>query len=164
MLTTEIFNQLGLYGPYLIFLIIFLESLNLTGIPAIVIMPTIGFFIKTSSYSFGFIFIITVMASLLGCITYYCISYKFGRPIYNFFYNKFPSTRKSLDKATTLSEKYGSYMCFIGRIIPTVRTFISLMSGVFKIPFRTFVLFSFGGIMIWNFITLLIGYFLSSLN
>lgn len=164
MFTTEIFNQLDLYGPYLIFLIIFLEGLNLTGIPAIVIMPTIGFFIKTSSYSFSFIFILTVVASILACMTYYCISYKFGRPIYNFFYTKFPSTRKSLDKATTLSEQYGSYMCFIGRIIPTVRTFISLMSGVFKIPFRTFVLFSSGGILIWNFITLLIGYFLSNLN
>lgn len=39
MLTTDVLNKLDLYGPYLIFLIVFLEGLNLTGIPAIVIMP-----------------------------------------------------------------------------------------------------------------------------
>ncbi|MTN10699.1 DedA family protein, partial [Turicibacter sanguinis] len=56
MFTTEILEKLDLFGPYLIFLLIFLEGLNLTGIPAIVIMPAIGFSIYTSSYSFFFIY------------------------------------------------------------------------------------------------------------
>lgn len=162
MLTTDVLNKLDLYGPYLIFLIVFLEGLNLTGVPAIVIMPAIGFFIKSTSYSFSFIFLITVLASIAACITYYIVAYKFGNPIYNFFYNTFPSTQKSLDKATELSKRYGSFMCFLGRIIPTVRTFISLMSGVFRIPFKNFILYSSAGTMIWNFVTLMIGYLLST--
>lgn len=158
MFTTEIFDQFDLFGPYLIFLIIYLEGLNLTGIPAIVIMPTIGFFIYKSSYSFLFIYLICVIASVLACISYYAVSYKFGGAIYDFFYRKFPSTQKSLDKATELSHRFGPLTCLIGRIIPTVRTFVSLISGVFKIPFRQFIIYSTGGVLLWNFITLLIGY------
>lgn len=164
MLTNDLFNQLDVYGPFLIFLIVYLEGLNFTGIPAIVIMPTIGFFIKDSSYSFGFIYIITVIASILSCITYYSVSYKFGDLIYNFFYNKFPSTQKSFNKATELGERYGAYVCFLGRIIPSVRTVISLISGVFKIPFKKYVVFSSAGIIVWSFVTLLVGYLFSIFN
>lgn len=164
MFTTEIFEKLDLFGPYLIFLIMFLEGLNLTGIPAIVIMPAIGFFIYTSSYSFFFIFLISVLAGILACMTYYAVSYKFGGALYDFFYRKFPSTQKSLDKATELSQRFGPLMCFIGRIIPTVRTFISLMSGIFKIPFSKFVLYSTGGIIIWDLVLLSVGYILAAIG
>ena len=48
MQTSDILSGFNQYGPLLIFIILFLESLNLTGIPAIIILPTIGFFIKMS--------------------------------------------------------------------------------------------------------------------
>ena len=158
MLTTDILDYLNQHGLFLIFIILFLEALNLTGIPAIVILPTIGFFTEQTSYSFLSIWIITVIGSVCGAILYYMISRKFGRLLFNFFYTKFPMTQKGLNKATELSQRYGAMTCFIGRILPSVRTFISLMAGVFEIPFRTYLLYSSGGIMIWNLITLLIGY------
>ena len=89
MFTTEILEKLDLFGPYLIFLLIFLEGLNLTGIPAIVIMPAIGFSIYTSSYSFFFIYLISVLAAILACLAYYAVSYKFGGALYDFFYQKY---------------------------------------------------------------------------
>ena len=158
MLTADILDYVNQYGLFLIFVILFLEALNLTGIPAIVILPTIGFFTEQTSYSFLSIWIITVIGSVCGAILYYIISRKFGRLLFNFFYTKFPMTQKGLNKATELSQRYGAMTCFIGRILPSVRTFISLMAGVFKIPFRTYLLYSSAGIMIWNLMTLLIGY------
>ena len=158
MLTTDILDYLNQYGLFLIFILLFLEALNLTGIPAIVILPTIGFFIDQTSYSFLSIWIMTVIGSISGAVLYYIIARKFGRLLYDFFYTRFPMTQKGLNKATELSQRYGAMTCFIGRILPSVRTFISLMSGVFEIPFRTYLLYSSAGIMIWNLITLLIGY------
>ena len=158
MLTADILDYVNQYGLFLIFVILFLEALNLTGIPAIVILPTIGFFTEQTSYSFLSIWIITVIGSVCGAILYYIISRKFGRLLFDFFYTKFTMTQNGLNKATELSQRYGAMTCFIGRILPSVRTFISLMAGVFEIPFRTYLLYSSAGIMIWTLITLLIGY------
>ena len=143
----------------IIFIIMFLEALNLTGIPALVIMPAIGVFIKTSGHSFLIVFFISSIASILGSIAYYLVSSKFGDVIYNFFFNKFPSTQKSLTKAKEIAKKYGTKMCLIGRMIPTVRTFISLMSGIFKIKFKDYIIYSSIGILVWNLVLISLGYF-----
>ena len=100
----------------------------------------------------------TLLGSISGCLLYYIVARKFGRSMYNYFYQKFPLAKRGLDKASELSERYGAMMCFTGRIIPTVRVFISLMSGVFQIPFKTYLIYSAAGITVWNFITLFIGY------
>ncbi len=143
----------------IIFIIMYLEALNLTGIPAIVIMPSIGVFIKNSGHSFLMVFAIAILASILGSITYYLVSSKFGDTIYNFFFNKFPSTQKSLKKAKEIAEKYGAKMCLVGRMIPTVRTFISLMAGIFKIKFKDYIIYSSLGILVWNLVLISLGYF-----
>lgn len=142
-----------------IFIIMYLEALNLTGIPAIVILPAVGVFIKNSGHSFLTVFIIASLASILGSLTYYLVSSRFGDSIYNFFYNKFPSTQNSLKKAREVAEKYGAKMCLIGRIIPTVRTFISLMAGIFKVRFKDYVIYSSLGILIWTLVLISLGYF-----
>ncbi len=143
----------------IIFIIMFLEALNLTGIPAIVIIPAIGVFIKNSGHSFFVVFAIASFASILGSIAYYLVSSKFGNVIYNFFFNKFPSTQKSLTKAKEVAEQYGAKMCLIGRMIPTVRTFISLMSGIFKVKFKDYIIYSSIGILVWNLVLISLGYF-----
>ena len=114
------------------------------------------FFYRTEP--FLFILVMTLLGSISGCLLYYIVARKFGRSMYNYFYQKFPLAKRGLDKASELSERYGAMMCFTGRIIPTVRVFISLMSGVFQIPFKTYLIYSAAGITVWNFITLFIGY------
>ena len=158
MLSSDILNYLDQYGPLLVFVIMFLEALNLTVIPSYIILPAIGFFIEQSPFSFLFILVMTLLGSISGCLLYYIVARKFGRSMYNYFYQKFPLAKRGLDKASELSERYGAMMCFTGRIIPTVRVFISLMSGVFQIPFKTYLIYSAAGITVWNFITLFIGY------
>ena len=149
---TNLIETLKANTLVIIFIIMFLEALNLTGIPAIVIMPAVGVFIKSSGHSF-------LLGSILGSITYYLVSSKFGDIIYNFFYNKFPSTQKSLRKAKETAEKYGAKMCLIGRMLPTIRTFISLMSGIFKVKFKDYIIYSSIGIFVWNLVLMSFGYF-----
>ncbi len=154
-------EKFNLYGPIIVFGVLYLEALNLSGIPATVLMPAVGFYIKERHYSFLFIFMIAMTAGILGNLTYYLLAYRLGRKMYHKVYSRFPRTQKPLDKAMHISEKYGSKACFIGRLIPGVRAFISIVSGVFKIEFRPFMLYSLLGIGLWNLITLLIGYLMA---
>ena len=156
---TNLIETLKANTLVIIFIIMFLEALNLTGIPAIVIMPAVGVFIKSSGHSFLIVFAIATLGSILGSITYYLVSSKFGDIIYNFFYNKFPSTQKSLRKAKETAEKYGAKMCLICRMLPTIRTFISLMSGIFKVKFKDYIIYSSIGIFVWNLVLMSFGYF-----
>lgn len=154
----EFFQILNTYGLWIIAIVMYLEALNLTGIPALVILPTIGFFITKSHYSFISIYILCILFSTLGAITYYFISYMFGSKLYDYFYRKFKNLRKSLNKASEISSKYGSKVCFFGRLTPGARTFISLISGILKVNFFTFTLYSFLGISVWTFILMIFGY------
>ena len=101
---------------------------------------------------------VAVIGSILGNITYYLVVRHFGIRIYQYFYNKFKGIRKSLDKAQTLSDEHGDKVCLIGRLIPGVRTVVSLLAGTFEVKFGTFVIYSAIGIVIWNLVFIIIGY------
>ena len=88
MTISQILSYFNEYGPLLIFVIMFLEALNLTGIPSYLILATIGYLTKQSSFHLLTIFFTTFIGSLCGCLLYYLIALKFGRPMYNYFYYK----------------------------------------------------------------------------
>jgi membrane-associated protein len=136
----------------------FLESLNLTGIPSTIILPAIGILISLNNLSIIKILLLTIFASILGNIVFYFISYKFGSKIYDYLYNKFPKLQKCFDKAMNMSNKYGTKICLFGRLIPSIRSWISLVAGIFKVKLRDFLLYSSIGIFIWDILLILVGY------
>lgn len=146
------------YGLIVIFIIMYLEGLNLTGIPAIVILPTIGAFSANSVYPLMIVVGITILASLLGNLTYYIVIRCLGGKIYDWIYNKFAGMRKSLDKAQVLSDRYGNGLCLVGRLIPGVRTVVSLVAGTFRVQPIIFIIFSALGILVWNLVLIYMGY------
>ena len=136
----------------------FLESLNLTGIPSTIILPAIGILISLNNLSIIKILLLTIFASILGNIVFYFISYKFGSKIYDYLYNKFPKLQKCFDKAMNMSNKYGTKICLFGRLIPSIRSWISLVAGIFKVKLMDFLLYSSIGIFIWDILLILVGY------
>ena len=135
-------SVLSSHNIYIIFIIMFLESLNLTGIPSTIILPAIGILISLNNLSIIKILLLTIFASILGNIVFYFISYKFGSKIYDYLYNKFPKLQKVFDKAMNMSNKYGTKICLFGRLIPSIRSWISLVAGIFKVKLRDFLLYS----------------------
>ncbi|MGL5675405.1 MAG: DedA family protein [Cellulosilyticaceae bacterium] len=143
----------------IIFGIMILEGLNLTGIPAIVILPTVGLLAAEGSLHIGSVLAITILGSIVGNVIYYLVIRMIGPKIYDKIYEKFKGMRKSLDKADVLVTKYGNKTCCIGRVIPGVRTVVSLVAGTFKIHFTQFLGYSTIGIIVWNGVLVLVGYF-----
>lgn len=154
----EMISVLSSHNIYIIFIIMFLESLNLTGIPSTIILPAIGILISLNNLSIIKILLLTIFASILGNIVFYFISYKFGSKIYDYLYNKFPKLQKCFDKAMNMSNKYGTKICLFGRLIPSIRSWISLVTGIFKVKLRDFLLYSSIGIFIWDILLILVGY------
>jgi membrane protein DedA with SNARE-associated domain len=67
-----------------------------------------------------------------------------------------------IDAAQTWFMKHGHLAVFFGRLMPTVRTLISVPAGIACMPFLPFVFYSFLGTAIWTIMLLFLGYVLES--
>lgn len=147
------------YGLFFLFVVVFLEHLNCPGVPATVVMPTLGVCVAETKGNLFLVILISVSAAILGRCVFYIIGYYFGNPILDWFNKKSVKTKKCTEKIFEYSNKYGNKTVFICRLIPVVRTLISLVSGVLRIKFSGFLLYSTLGISIWNTTLISLGYF-----
>ena len=147
------------YGVLFLFIIIFLEHLNFPGIPAAVVMPTIGAFVAETKGSLFFVIVISVVAAIFGSIVLYIIGYYLGKPILEWLCRKSPKANQYIKKIFSYSDKYGNKTIFICRLLPVVRTLISLVSGALRLDFTAFTIYSALGISIWNTTLISFGYF-----
>lgn len=81
------------YGGIAIFVIVFLEYLNLPGFPAGVIMPLAGVWAARGNIKFIPALLITIAAGLAGSLILYYLGYKGGELFLQKYLNKFPKQR-----------------------------------------------------------------------
>ena len=151
------------YGYIFLAIIVFLEYLNLPGLPAGIIMPAAGILVKYDGLSFIYTLIVSVISGLLGSFALYALGYYCGKPILNKLQNKFPKSKKAIDKTYKYMDRYGNFGVLVARVIPVARTLISLVAGTFNVEFIKFTLYSVIGITIWNFALIYAGYAFSYL-
>ena len=149
------------YGIIFLFFIVYLEYLNLPGLPGGVILPAIGVLIANNEYSFFGVFIISVLAGVLGSISLYYVGDYVGNPLLEWIKKKFPKAKGSIDKAFDFSKRFGSKGVFVCRLLPVVRTIVSLISGTVKEDIFEFTIYSTFGIAIWNLVFIFGGYITS---
>jgi membrane protein DedA with SNARE-associated domain len=97
----------------------------------------------------------TGLGSAIGASIMYWVARIGGRPIIEKFAKIFRMDTTLIGKAEDQMHKWGSGLVLIGRIIPGVRTLISIPAGLAKMPFIKFFFATFIGAYIWC--TLLIG-------
>ncbi len=153
-----VLDYFSTYGLYFLFIIVFLEYMNLPGLPAGIIMPAAGILIASSDMNFMTALIVSIMAGLLGSYVLYFIGYFLGKPILDKFYQKFVNLQPSIDKAIGYTDRHGNKGVFIARLIPVARTLISLTVGTLRMNFVSFSLYSMAGIAIWNIVFIYAGY------
>ncbi len=146
------------YGLIFVFIIIFLEYLNFPGLGAAIIMPAIGVAAAKAGISFFLALLISVIAGALASYILFGISYWFGKPILTKIYNRFPKSRKSIDKICLYIENYGDKGVLIIRLVPAVRTLIPFVAGMFRMNIIKFSIYSTIGIAIWNAAFIYAGY------
>ena len=103
------------------------------------------------------------LGAVLGAVINYMLSIWLGRPIiYKFADSRLGhlcllSTEK-VQKAETYFNEHGNISTFVGRLIPGIRQLISIPAGLSRMPFGSFLLYTFAGAFLWNAVLALLGY------
>lgn len=154
---TEYFTR---YGAIAIFVIVFLEYLNLPGFPAGLIMPLAGVFASRGKIAFPFVMLLTVAAGLCGSLLLYAVGYIGGELFLGAYLKKFPKQKIAIDKALAWLRKRGVAGVFLAKLLPMIRTLISIPAGVMKIKLSQYIISSVAGIFLWNLAFVGAGYLL----
>ncbi|MBI1971480.1 MAG: DedA family protein [Candidatus Wildermuthbacteria bacterium] len=118
-----------------------LESANIP-IPSEIIMPFSGFLVSQGNFSFFWVVFWGAMGNLIGSLVSYYLGYFGARP--------FLAARAELQAAERFFQKYGSFAVLISRVLPVVRTFISLPAGIARMNVLKFSLYTFAGSFLWS--------------
>jgi membrane protein DedA with SNARE-associated domain len=135
-------------------------------LPSEIIMPFGGYLIVTGTFvsKYGDIaaLIFVGLAGAFGCvvgsIAAYAIGIWGGRPLLDKYGKYILISRHDLDLADRWFGRYGEAAIFFSRLLPVVRTFISLPAGIARMNFPRFIFYTFIGSFPWCFGLAFIGY------
>lgn len=151
----ELFSQ---YGYVMMFAVFFCEYLNLPGFPAGVIMPAVGILLGKSELCLSMTLIVSVAAGLAGCLVIYFICYYGGAPLLHWLFGKSKKYQGFVDQCHVWLNKHQGRGLFICRLIPVLRTIVSIPAGLLRMPLREYVLWSSAGIALWNSVLICAGF------
>ncbi|MDD5547512.1 MAG: DedA family protein [Candidatus Pacebacteria bacterium] len=148
-----VINNTGYLG---VFILSALESAGIP-IPSEIVVPFSGFLTMEGRFSLLGVVLVATAANLFGSLILFEIGRRGGRWILE-KYGKYILIRKSdLDTGDRWFERYGSKIIFFGRLLPVVRTFISLPAGIAKMNIWKFVFYTVLGALPWNFVLAEVG-------
>jgi membrane protein DedA with SNARE-associated domain len=126
-------------------------------LPSEIVMPLAGIMISQHKILNGVNPILSLVlvalagsiGGVIGSIVAYWIGYKGGRPLMLRYGRYLLISQHDADKADAFFQRWGSATAFFSRLLPVVRTYISLPAGITKMPFGKFCLYSFLGSLPW---------------
>lgn len=142
----EVISDLGLWG---IFLLMAPESACIP-IPSEPTMLFAGFAAHNGEYSIFAASMVATVANLVGSWAAYAAGY-YGRHSFMLQNRFFHINEAQLERAHGWFERYGGYAVFFSRMMPIVRTFISLPAGIARMNIWSFSILTFLGAFPWNF-------------
>lgn len=155
-LLTKYFIQ---YGAFFIYLIVLLEYMNLPGFPAGVIMPLSGIWAAQGEISFPVVMLLTVAAGMTGSWILYLMGRFGGNKLLEFYFRRFPKHRTVIEEKMNYLREKGCVGVFVSKLLPMVRTLISIPAGMVKMDFVRYTVSSVCGIFLWNLAFVGAGYF-----
>ena len=118
-----------------------------------IIMPLGGFFVYQGNLNFYFLVIFGLIGTVFGALPWYYLGrFLNEKKLANFVENKgkfLGISSKDLNKSKIWFDKYGVSLVFWGRLIPGVRTLISVPAGIELMPLKKFLVWTTLGSSIW---------------
>lgn len=152
-------------GYFGIFILMTLES-ALIPIPSEVTMPFSGFLAQKGELSFWLIVVVGAFGNLAGSLIAYALGYYLEETvIVNLIkkYGKFILINEhEYLRSVKWFNKYGNGIAFFSRLLPAVRTFISLPAGLAEMNVWKFSIYTFLGSFIWSAFLTYVGFYLGS--
>ena len=137
------------YGYIAIFVLMLLESACIP-FPSEVTMLVGGWYAADGRLSFFWVVAAGVLGNLVGSWLAYWGGLTLGREVLD-KYGKYVFIRShDIDRAEVWWERHGEAATFFSRLLPVIRTFISVPAGMGKMPFGKFTIYTFLGVIPWT--------------
>ncbi|PJI09461.1 MULTISPECIES: DedA family protein [Clostridium] len=132
-------------------------------IPSEIVLP-FGGYLSSSSAPLGhklnliMVIVFATLGGLVGSILAYAIGAKGGRVLVYKYASTLHLSKEKIEKSESVFAKYGDKIIFISRLLPIIRTFISLPAGIAKMNFAKFAIYTFIGSAIWSTVLVYAGF------
>lgn len=147
---TDVIESLGYPG-----LTILVAAENIfPPIPSEVILPLAGFLTGQGRFSFVLVLIASTLGSLIGALVLYAIGMGLGQAGIRRLLVRYGHlaliTPEDLTRAEDWFDRWGPIAVFTGRLVPVVRSLVSLPAGYRRMPLVQFVPLTIFGSLLWN--------------
>ena len=153
----QIISSMGYVGLYLV---MFLENV-FPPIPSEVVLPLAGSLTLTGRFSIFWITVIGMLGSLTGAFLFYGLGKWLGEPRVRVLMEKFGRyallSTNDLDRSLEWFDKYDDWVIFFSRMVPIVRSLISIPAGIAAMDITKFSFFTILGTALWSFLLALGG-------
>jgi membrane protein DedA with SNARE-associated domain len=119
-------------------------------IPSEVILPLAGFFVWRGDLGFVSVLGAATLGSLLGALVLYALGRWGGRALILRYSRLLRVTEAELDRADDWFDRYGEAVVLVGRMVPLVRSVVSIPAGLSEMPLGRFALLTTLGSSVWN--------------
>ena len=141
----------------------FLENI-IPPIPSEIIMPLGGYFVYQGNLNFYILVIFGLIGTVLGALPWYYLGrFLNEKKLASFVDSKgkfIGISSRDLNKSKLWFDKYGVSLVFWGRLIPGIRTLISVPAGIELMPLKKFLVWTSLGSLIWVVLLTFLGYVL----
>lgn len=141
-------------GPLGLAALMLLENL-FPPIPSELVLPLAGFFVSRGDLGFVWALAAATSGSFVGAVVLYALGRWGGRPLVLRYGRVLRVKEADLDRAEGWFDRYGDWVVLFGRMLPGVRSVVSIPAGMSEMPIWRFSLLTVLGSAAWN--SLLIG-------
>lgn len=127
-------------------------------LPSEIILPFAGYLVFIKKFQLLYVAFAGAIGCVVGSILAYVVGAFGGRPLIEKYGRYILISKHDLDMADRWFARYGNIIVFTGRLLPVIRTFISLPAGISKMNFVKFVVYTFVGSFIWSLLIAWIGF------
>lgn len=160
--TDWIVDLMGRLGSPGAGLLVALESI-FPPIPSELVLPLAGFAASRGDLHLAAAVVWTTLGSLVGALVLYVLGARLGEDRLRAAARRIPLVRESdLDTVDDWFTRHGGKAVLLGRMVPGVRSLISVPAGVARMPLARFVLLTAAGSLVWNTLLISGGYALGS--
>ncbi len=129
-------------------------------LPSEVIMPFSGYLVSQGRFTLWGVSLAGAVGCTLGSAIAYGVGACGGRPFILKYGRYILISAHELDRADRWFARYGMSATFISRLLPVIRTFISLPAGIARVPFGRFLAYAFLGSLPWSWVLAYVGFLL----
>lgn len=126
-------------------------------VPSELILGFAGYLVSAERMTFTGAMIAGMVGGMVGSIFAYVVGANGGRKFVDKYGKYFFIKKSHVDLAQKWFDKYGIRAVFFSRMLPVVRTFISLPAGFARVNFKQFLFYTFAGSLPWTALILYAG-------